>query len=197
MQKLQAGSKCDHGRAQNCDSIEQRERFEHCDSQSWRSKRLIGTSFVGLSCNRVKFCFDIFISDRCDHEHSLFMIGLKLNIPGSLMLWAIRSFLISGLFPDRHLRNVQISGLQSSDFLLYKVKPSAERISNYSLSGSSPFTLTFCDTVGPQEQYVILPQSRVYSPVFKTIKNFSGLRSNKSQTDYIAITHPKFYPEAV
>ena len=98
---------------------------------------------------------------------------------------------------DRHFRNVKISGLQSPNFLLYRIKPSAERISNYVLSGSAPYTVTFCDTVGSQEQYVIMPQSKVYTPVFTTIKSFAGLRFNKSQTDYIAITHPKFYPEAV
>ncbi len=99
--------------------------------------------------------------------------------------------------PDRHFRNVQISGIQSPNFLLYRIKPSAEKISNYTLSASSPYTVTFCDTVGSQEQYVIMPQSKLYTPVFTAIKTFAGLRSNKSQTDYIAITHPKFYPEAV
>jgi len=115
----------------------------------------------------------------------------QLNVVGDTLLFDFRNL------SDRHLRNVQISGLQSSNILLYKVRPTAKRISNYSVSGSSPYTLTFCDTVGPQEQYVILPESKVYSPVFKTIKNFLGLRTNKSQTDYIAITHSKFYPEAV
>jgi Peptidase family C25/Interleukin-like EMT inducer/CARDB len=115
----------------------------------------------------------------------------QLSVVGDTLLFDFRTL------SNRQLRNIQISGLQSSNVVLYRVKPSAERISNYSLSASAPYTLTFCDTVGPQEQYVILPESKVYSPVFKTIKNFLGLRSNKSQTDYIAITHPKFYPEAV
>ena len=115
----------------------------------------------------------------------------QLSVVGDTLVFDFRTL------SSRQLRNIQIAGLQSSNFLLYKVKPSPERISNFTLSGSAPYTLTFCDTVGPQEQYLILPQSKVYSPVFKTIKNFLGLRSNKSQTDYIAITHPKFYPEAV
>ena len=115
----------------------------------------------------------------------------QLSVVGDTLLFHFRTL------SDRHLRNVQISGLQSSDIVLYKVKPFAQRITNYSLTGTAPFTLTFCDTVGPQEQYIILPQSRVSSPVFKTIKNFSGLRLNKSQTDYLAITHAKFYSEAV
>ncbi|MGA9407763.1 MAG: C25 family cysteine peptidase, partial [Bacteroidota bacterium] len=115
----------------------------------------------------------------------------QLSVVGDTLLFDFRTL------ADRHLRNVQITGLQSSSIVLYRVKPYAKRISNYALSASAPYALTFCDTVGPQEQYVILPQSKVYSPVFKTIKNFLGLRSNKSQTDYIAITHPKFYSEAV
>ena len=115
----------------------------------------------------------------------------QLNVAGDTLLFDFRTL------SDRHLRNVQIGGLQSSNILLYRIKPTAKRITNYSLSGSSPYTLTFCDTVGSQEQYVILPQSKVYTPVFKTLKNFLGLRTNQSQTDYIAITHPKFYPEAV
>jgi len=98
--------------------------------------------------------------------------------------------------PDRKLRNAQLTGLQSSDIVLYRVKPNAERIVNYSISASAPFTVTFCDTIGPQEEYILLPQSKVYAPIFKTIKNFTGLRLDKSQTDYIAITHSKFYPEA-
>ena len=115
----------------------------------------------------------------------------QLIVAGDTLLFDFRTL------TDRHFRTVQISGLQSSNFLLYRIKPSAERISNYILSGAAPYTVTFCDTVGSQEQYVIVPQSKVYTPVFTTIKNFTGLRSNKSQTDYIAITHPKFYPEAV
>ncbi len=115
----------------------------------------------------------------------------QLIVVGDTLLFDFRTL------TDRHFRNVQISGLQSPNFLLYRIKPSAERISNYVLSGLAPYTVTFCDTVGSQEQYVIMPQSKVYTPVFTTIKNFAGLRFNKGQTDYIAITHPKFYPEAV
>ena len=115
----------------------------------------------------------------------------QLKPAGDTLLFDFRTL------PDRHFRSVQISGIQSPSFLLYRIKPSAERISNYTLSVSAPYTVTFCDTVGSQEQYVIMPQSRVYTPVFAAIKTFLGLRSNKSQTDYIAITHPKFYPEAV
>jgi len=115
----------------------------------------------------------------------------QLKVIGDSLLFDFRTL------TDRHFRNVQISGLQSSNFLLYRIKPTAERISNYKLSGSAPYTVTFCDTVGSQEQYVVVAQSKVYTPVFTTIKGFAGLRSNKSQTDYIAITHPKFYSEAI
>ncbi len=99
--------------------------------------------------------------------------------------------------PDRKLRNAQITGLQSSNIILYRVKPYAKRIINYSVSGSAPFAVTFCDTIGPEEEYIILPESKVYSPVFKTIKNFIDIRSSKSQADYVAITHSIFYPEAI
>jgi hypothetical protein len=115
----------------------------------------------------------------------------QLKVVNDTILFDFRSL------PDRKLRNVQITGLQSTAIIIYKVKPIPERIVNYSLSGAAPYTLVFADTIGPQEQYVVLPSSSAYAPVFKTIKIFANIRSNKSQADYIAITRSKFYPEAV
>ncbi|HTY10748.1 MAG TPA: C25 family cysteine peptidase [Bacteroidota bacterium] len=114
-----------------------------------------------------------------------------LKVVGDTLLFDFRTL------PDRHFRNVKITGLQSPNFILYRIRPSNERISNFTISASSPYTVTFCDTIGPQEQFVIMPQAKVYTPVFTAVKTFAGLRSNTSQTDYLAITHSKFYPEAV
>ena len=115
----------------------------------------------------------------------------QLKVIGDTLLFDFRTL------TDRHFRTIQISGLQSPNFLLYRIKPTAERILHYKLSASAPYTVMFCDTVGSHEQYIIMAQTNVCTPVFTAIKSFAGLRFNNRQTDYIAVTHSKFYPEAV
>ncbi|HTX19451.1 MAG TPA: C25 family cysteine peptidase [Bacteroidota bacterium] len=114
----------------------------------------------------------------------------RLNVVNDTLLFDFRS--VSG----KKLRTVQVTGLQTADVLLYRVKPSGERVTNFSLSSTAPFTLTFSDTVDAGTQYCIIPQSRAYTPLVKKVKTFAGLRATTSQTDYIAITNSKFYPEA-
>lgn len=97
---------------------------------------------------------------------------------------------------ERKLRNIRITGLRSSSVLLYRKSPSPERIANYSISAGAPYTLVFADTAGPNERYVLLSPAKVKSPVVERVKSFAGLRTNKGQTDYIAVTHPKFLTEA-
>jgi len=84
---------------------------------------------------------------------------------------------------------LSINNANSSNFRIYKVKPTFQVISNYSVSSSYLF---FADTVSPGDEYFVISNERSASPKYYYTKNFLNLRGITQQTDYISITHPKF-----
>ncbi len=96
----------------------------------------------------------------------------------------------------RTVRSVQISNFSSQDIAIYKIKPVIEKINNISFSVSAPYTVTFADTVGPQEQYIAITNARLLTPVIKKVKQFANISADKHQTDYLVVTHGKFISEA-
>ena len=121
---------------------------------------------------------------------------LEIEYPRQLK--AIDDSLLFGFrnLTSRTVRTVQISNYSSQDIAIYKIKPVLEKISNVSFSSSAPYTVTFIDTVGPQELYIAITNSRPLTPVLKTVKQFANISADKRQTDYLIVTHKKFIQEA-
>ena len=93
---------------------------------------------------------------------------------------------------SRTLRTVQLSGLTTTDIVLYKLGRTRAHINNFLLSAAAPYTLTFTDTIGPSDTYVLASTAGLLKPVMHTPKSFLGLRGNHDQTDYILLTHHSF-----
>lgn len=87
------------------------------------------------------------------------------------------------------LKKIKIENVNTSDFLLFKVKPNFERITAYSLVNGDLF---FTDTVSNEDAYFIVRQNKFSKPIFYKLKTFTNLRNQSNQIDYIGITHPDF-----
>jgi hypothetical protein len=87
------------------------------------------------------------------------------------------------------LKMIRIENVSTPDFLLFKVKPSFQRITAYSLVNGDLF---FTDTVSNEDAYFIVRQNKFSKPIFYKLKTFTNLRSQSNQLDYIGITHPDF-----
>ncbi|MCX6135872.1 MAG: C25 family cysteine peptidase, partial [Ignavibacteriales bacterium] len=97
---------------------------------------------------------------------------------------------------NRKLRAVQVGGLNTKDIVLYRVAPSPKRMAAVSFSAIAPYTLTFSDTIGPNESYILCGGRSVASPPIVKTKQFKNLRANSRQIDYLALTHRLFAAEA-
>lgn len=106
------------------------------------------------------------------------------------------SFRFSNL-KNTALRTIQISNLSTKAIAIYKFATDQKRISNVTFSGSGPYTVSFVDTVGPSDRYYLMANAKILAPVIAKKKQFANLRANTSQTDYIIVTHSKFYTETV
>ena len=84
---------------------------------------------------------------------------------------------------------LKIGNATQVNYRIYKVKPTFQVISNYSVSSQYLF---FADTVSPGDEYFVISNQRSASPKYYYTKNFLNLRGITQQTDYISITHPKF-----
>ncbi len=88
------------------------------------------------------------------------------------------------------LQIIKIGNAAQTSYRIYKIKPQLKVIENYSLSSG---TIFFADSVSPGDQYYIISGERSVTPKIYYAKMFENLRSVVNQTDYIAITHPKFF----
>jgi hypothetical protein len=92
-------------------------------------------------------------------------------------------------------RNVKIANVTSAvaNLLLYRVKPSVARITNFVKSGSD---VVFVDSMGIGYAYYLCASANVKTPDFLQKKQFANLRSSSRKADYIGITHPSLYTAA-
>ncbi len=93
-------------------------------------------------------------------------------------------------------RNVKIANIASSvsNVLIYRVKPSVARITNFVKSGSD---IIFGDSMGIGYSYYVCTTSLVKAPEYLQKKQFVNLRSSSRKADYIGITHPSLYATAL
>ena len=110
---------------------------------------------------------------------------LKLN--SNLLLFTVPDDITSGL------KIVKILNATSGDYEIYKVKPYIKKIESYQLVSNQ---LLFTDTINVGDQYIINIPGNISNPVYYYKKQFVNLRSITAQTDYLAITHPKFIAAA-
>ena len=150
------------------------------------SKLVNGSNAVSIAMKQTVSALDVCVYDWFEMEYPR-----KLKAVNDSLIFDFRT--ITG----RKLRTVQVSNLTSQNVALYKVQPVVERVVNVTYSLTAPYTLTFSDTIGPNEEYFLAGDSKILTPVMRLpAKQFAGLRTNKQQTDYLIITHSKFKPEA-
>lgn len=110
---------------------------------------------------------------------------LKLN--NDFLLFKVDDNLTDGL------KIFNIANATSISYEIYKVKPFLRKIDNYQIVSNQLF---FTDTVKGGDQYIIASSTQIDRPVFYYKKQFVNLRSITNQTDYLAVTHPKFLQSA-
>lgn len=93
-------------------------------------------------------------------------------------------------------RNVKIANVTSgtSNLVLYRIKPSIARITNFVKSGSD---VVFVDSMGVGYAYYLCTPSNIKSPEYLQKKKFANLRNSSRKADYLAITHPSLYATAL
>ena len=87
------------------------------------------------------------------------------------------------------LRKVIIQGLTTTDCIIYKAQSNPKKISKYTISGNVPYSISFIDTIGNGDRYVLLSSSKVQTPVMNYHNNFANLRDNARKADYLLITN--------
>lgn len=110
-----------------------------------------------------------------------------LKLDSDFLLFTVDDDVSSGL------KTITVDNPASSTFEIYKVKPSFKKITGYQINSGK---LLFTDTVNAGDRYIISEVSKIGKPVFYYKKQFVNLRSKSEQTDYLAITHPKFISSA-
>ena len=91
------------------------------------------------------------------------------------------------------LKVVKIANATLPSYEIYKLKPFLKRIDSCQVVSNQ---VLFTDTIRVGDSYIIVAPAQIGKPVFYYKKQFVNLRSISNQTDYIAITHPKFLQTA-
>lgn len=107
----------------------------------------------------------------------------KLKLTGSSLYFSFTD--LSGT----SLKKIKIENLLSSNYQLYKIKPSFQKILAFSIANGN---LYFTDTLSNGDAYFLVQTGIFITPKFYKYKTFSNLRSQNTQTDYIGILHPVF-----
>jgi hypothetical protein len=89
-------------------------------------------------------------------------------------------------------RTVVLSGIISPDVVVYKYAPAPKRITNILFQGSSPYTISFADTVAPGDRYMLCSSAQVKTPAILGVKTFQNLRDPSRGADYVLITSSQF-----
>lgn len=107
----------------------------------------------------------------------------KLKLNGTSLYFEYRDSISTAL------RIFKIENVNSTNYLLFKIKPNFERITALNFLNGN---LYFTDTVSNDDAYFLVREDIAAKPIFFKHKSFVNLRSQTSQVDYIAITHPLF-----
>ena len=86
-------------------------------------------------------------------------------------------------------RIIAVSGATSGNYVIYRIKPSPLKISGYVLENGNLF---FSDSIVAGAEYAVFSEGKLLLPQYARKMQFHNLRSDKSQADYLAITHRKF-----
>ncbi|MFC2133357.1 C25 family cysteine peptidase [Bacteroidota bacterium] len=95
---------------------------------------------------------------------------------------------------ETDLRIIRVTGVQSTNFVLYKVEPEITKIGNYTIVGD---TLLFADTVSQNDKFVLVKEDDITRPELYEKKEFVNLRDSQRQNDYLIITHKDLEPGVV
>lgn len=87
------------------------------------------------------------------------------------------------------IRRVVIQGLSTTDCIIYKVQSNPKIIGGYKVSGNGPYSISFIDTVGNGDRYVLLSLSKVQTPLMSLKSSFTNLRDTTRSADYLLITN--------
>jgi uncharacterized repeat protein (TIGR01451 family) len=92
-----------------------------------------------------------------------------------------------------------VAGFNSPDVDAFDVTIPAhpQRITGATVAGSSPYTLTFQDTISERTEYLALTPAQRLSPIAVELDVPSYLRAQTNAADYIAITHGDFYTDVI
>ncbi len=126
------------------------------------------------------------------------MIVDWIDIEYPRLLKAVNDSLFAA-FPrlaSRTPRTVRITNLTTSTPVIYRTGRSPQRVTNYAITGTAPRTVTFADTVGPEDRFVIVDSAKIRTPLSMTLKTFANLRNPTRQADYILVTDDEFLPQA-
>ena len=74
----------------------------------------------------------------------------------------------------------------AASMLVYKIKPAFKKITSFNLLNS---VLTFSDTVSAGDEYFIIKENSVLSPIFQYKKFFANLRDANHGADYIMVSN--------
>ena len=90
------------------------------------------------------------------------------------------------------VKRVVIQGITTTDVLLYKIQGKQKIITGLRVSGKGPYTISFIDTVGNGDRYVLLAASKVQTPLMSLKNNFANLRDGTHHADYLLITNSSY-----
>lgn len=90
--------------------------------------------------------------------------------------------------PGTNIRRIIVEGLTTADCILYKVEKYPKKIVGCTITGSGPFSLSFVDTLGNGDRYVLLASTKVQTPSMKLKSTFTNLRDTTRHADYLLIT---------
>ena len=110
-----------------------------------------------------------------------------LKFANDFLLFNVSDDIVPGL------KVIKIANATLTSYDIYKTKPFFKKIDSCIVLANQ---VLFTDTVHPGDQYIVVAQSKIGKPVFYYKKQFVNLRSISNQTDYIAITNPKFLQSA-
>lgn len=89
------------------------------------------------------------------------------------------------------LKLIRLTGISSSNYILYKINSLGRRVNNFIKTGNYLF---FADTLKTGDQFFIINSNNILSPKFYYKKQFQNLVDSSIQADYILISHPLLNP---
>lgn len=144
-----------------------------------------GTNTIRLHSLPTTSTVNFLLFDWADAEYPR-----RLVATGDTLLFGFTVPTVAGV------KTIRISGLTTPDLVVLKYQPDVKKIAEYSKSPTSPYTVTFVDSVRPGDRYMLSSRSKVRRPEIRGLKKFINLREPSRKSDYLLITHKLFLPTA-